>query len=429
MARKPTYQIQGILNKCNDGELASLEKQTAKEDPYYLIENGLLKIKTKKAEMLRLIPNGIQRKIIEKIREIQRQGRPVRLWILKARQLGCSTIIEGIIFSFVSLCDNINALVIAHELDGANNLFDMNKVFYDELDKEYSYLLPRLKKSNEKKLEYRDTYSQLLVDTAGNLEVGRSFTFHLVHLSEVAFMDDLPQILTALLNAVPGTKDSVVIGETTANGRNEFYDLWLKAENHETDWDVLFLPWFWHDEYKIPIEGCALTKFIANMSPEDKAYKDKYGLEWVQMNWRRDKIRNTFNGDEYKFRQEYPASASEAFISSSKSAFEARVLDEYYKRINDNYFQGYLKDTGYKAEFIPDKQGAIRIWEHPDKKKRYIIGADCSEGVEGGDYQAAVVFSPSQNKIVATVRILVKPDIFGDLMDINERLEKLGEKL
>lgn len=160
-----------------------------------------------------------------------------------------STLIEALIYAFTSQRQNVNSLIIADDIDGANYLFGMSKLFHDELDPDLRH---PLKLSNQKKLEFADRYSQILIDTADNTEAGRKYTFQFVHLSEVHYYRNAKILMLGLNQAVPELPMTMIIGETTGNGvGGYFFDQWGKAKKGETDWVPIFLAWFEHDEYRI----------------------------------------------------------------------------------------------------------------------------------------------------------------------------------
>ena len=71
--------------------------------------------------------------------------------------------------------------------------------------------------------------SKIKVQTAGNAGIGRSETFHYVHLSEYAFWQGVDanapsKQLSGILQSVPNLPDTWVIIESTANGINDFKD-------------------------------------------------------------------------------------------------------------------------------------------------------------------------------------------------------------
>src|SRR5262245_55739201 len=70
----------------------------------------------------------------ECIDEVERQynhGKPVRIIVLKARQLGISTATEGILFNWSFIHPGTNGLVIAHESEASGGLFEKTKLYWD----------------------------------------------------------------------------------------------------------------------------------------------------------------------------------------------------------------------------------------------------------------------------------------------------------
>ena len=173
-------------------QIKSEELSLIADDPFKLVSCGYLTIKTKSQGMIKLFPNNIQKRFIAKVKELFFSGKPVRIIVLKARQMGISTIIEAIIYAFVSRMQGVNACVVADDLDGANYIFEMQKLFQEKLD---DHLKPKIKHSNEKKLAFSGLNSQIIIDTADNPNVGRKFTFQFCHLTEVAPLHKSPNQL------------------------------------------------------------------------------------------------------------------------------------------------------------------------------------------------------------------------------------------
>jgi hypothetical protein len=81
------------------------------------------------------------------------------------------------------------------------------------------------------------------------------------------------------------------------------------------EYRLIFVPWFWQDEYAIPPpDGW-------KPSPEDAEYGRLYALKAPQLYWRRLKIADDFRGDESLFDQEYPATVHLAFTRASGDVF------------------------------------------------------------------------------------------------------------
>lgn len=143
---------------------------------------------------------------------------------------------------------------------------------------------------------------------------GRSSTIQLFFGSEVAFWPHAETHAAGVLQAVPDVPGTEIVLESTANGLgNFFYSLWRDAEAGIGDFQAIFVPWFWQDEYRRAVPR--------GFEPdeEETEYARLYGLDLHQLAWRRNKIAEL--RDPALFKQEYPATAAEAFQMSGHDAF------------------------------------------------------------------------------------------------------------
>ena len=405
--------------KMTTKELFEAEKLVAEKTPLFLVEKEFLTIKTKSGQLIHFKLNSVQAIILHKIKEILKSGKPVRLWILKARQAGVSTLIEAILYAYTSQGEGINSSVISHDLDSSNYLFEMQKLYHERLE---DHLKPNIKHSNEKKLEFEKIHSQILIDTADNKKAGRSFTFRHVHLSECAFFPDLQGLLTGLNQSVPNLLGTMIIGETTANGLgNQFYDEWVQCINGQSDWQTLFIPWFQVKEYTLtltnglyPIEAIEFPtpterdKFLV----EEEKLQVKYNLTSQQINWRRWCIVNNCNRRVMTFNQEYPDSWETAFIATGNLFFDKVALKE--QEIKKPLAIGNIVKEGMKYAFRQDPTGSFKIYELPNRMEQYAIGADPAEGMAHGDKSAACVLNKRTNKTACVYNHNTAPDRFAE---------------
>ena len=271
-----------------------------------------IKIRNKQSKIIPFIINEPQQKLYDVIKDFKSKKKPVRILVLKSRQMGFSTETEAIIFKETTTKPNINSGIIAHKDDSTTNLFNMTKLMYNELP---DAIKPSKKKSNAKELVFDNSEgtglnSKIKCMTAGGKGVGRSDTFTNLHLSEFAFWEgDKKATLVGLLQAVPNTPDTIVIIETTANGYDYFKELWDNAVAGKNDFYPLFVGWNELKEYQMPYTGFKLTE-------EEKELQKLYNLTLEQLTWRRWCIANNCGGDIQQFRQEYPINPHEAFIST-----------------------------------------------------------------------------------------------------------------
>ena len=365
-----------------------------------------LKIKTKSGTVVPFRLNDAQRKLYAVAKRQQDAGKPVRLIILKARQLGFSTLTEGLIFHACATRKNVNALIVAHREDATANLFRMSKLFYDELP---APVKPMLRASNAQELVFENPSklrserearpglrSRIRCATAGGRGIGRSDTLQCVHLSEYAFWPDgadgKASTLAGILQAVPSLPGTMVVIESTANGFEDFKERWDAAVAGENDFEPVFFAWFENPDYSMTVvPGTEWT-------PEERDLKAAYQLTDEQLQWRRWCIANNCGGSLDMFRQEYPASPGEAFLHSGTGVFDNEQIVLRLERLPGPAGRGEFTD----GEWTESETGAITLYELPEEGVPYVLGGDTAG--EGSDYFTAIVIDNVSGRIVAKLR-------------------------
>ncbi len=362
-----------------------------------------IKIRDKEGNIIPLKFNEPQLKYYNVIKSLHEQHKPIRIIILKARQMGFSTETESIIFKNVVTNHNYNAGIVAHKEDSTTNLFNMSKRMLEYLPET---IKPEQKKSNAKELVFNNQSgsgldSKIKCMTAGGKGIGRSDTFTALHLSELAFWEGNKQnILLGLLQAVPNIPNSMIVIESTANGFDYFKELWDKAVAGENDFYPLFVGWNELEEYKMSYSGFELTK-------EEKELQDLYNVSLDQLEWRRWCIKNNCGGDIDKFKQEYPITPEEAFLSTGKCYFNKKNIISRINKVEEPkikgsfacYYDG-LRIRGRK--FNEDDKGSIKIYKYPENYVPYVIGGDTAG--EGSDYFTAHVINNITGEEVAVLK-------------------------
>ena len=421
-----------------------MAKLSKEELFYYKIHNdkrfyfeNFLKIRNKASMLIPLKLNDAQEIVMKIIDDCEKNDKLKRFIVLKARQMGQSTLFEALIFHDTATKAYRNSMIISHEDKSTSNLFQMSKLYYSELPE---VIRPMVKYSNERALVFENPAtdiqevqknpglrSKITVATAGTTEAGRSATIHNLHVSEVAFFPDAQKTMLGLLQSVPDEKNTLVVLESTANGVGDFfYDMWQKANRGENEFIPIFLPWFTDRTYTRPFRTeNEKEQFNAEISHinkdvngnEFRTYEydlmQKHGLTLEQLNWRRWAIANKCQGDETLFMQEYPATPEEAFISSGRPKFNIKALKKY-QTITTPSKKGYLNlDATGKVVFVEDERGYVSIWKEPEKDTFYVIGADVAEGLATGDYSCAVVGNSTTFDINAMWHGHIDADLFG----------------
>ena len=297
-----------------------------------------LKIRTKCGTVVPFRLNAAQQKLYAVAKRQQDEGKPVRIIILKARQLGFSTLTEALLFHACATRANVNALVVAHREDATANLFRMSKLFYDELP---APVKPMLRTSNAQELVFENPSrasrgalpglrSRFRCATAGGRGIGRSDTLQCVHLSEYAFWPDgadgKASTLAGILQAVPSLPGTMVVIESTANGFEDFKERWDAAVAGENDFEPVFFAWFENPDYSMTVvPGTEWT-------PEERDLKAAYQLTDEQLQWRRWCIANNCGGSRDMFRGRIRQRADRSPAGAAARARRARGV--YGRRVD-----------------------------------------------------------------------------------------------
>lgn len=388
-----------------------------------------LKIKTKDKLLVPLKFNKFQYELSDIVDDLKNQNKPIRIIVLKARQIGISTWGSSYLFHDSVSNKYTKSMMIADDSDNTNNIFNMHKVFYDNIPDE---IRPMIRYSNAKTLsfenpnnEQRQTYpglmSQIVCETGGKATAGRSGTLQNLHITEYAFWRNAADVTSGLLQAVPYIPGTFVLMESTANGMGgeglEFFNKWKAAEAGESEYQPVFFPWWDHYEYELPV-----TNDFTLTAYEKELMKIYPAITKEKLAWRRFKIKNEMGSallsPEDQFRQEYPSCPEEAFLVSGRPAFNLDAI----KSDIENYKNRPYKQVSFDGFGNPydDKHGNFKIYWPPNPNEAYAIGADVAEGLETGDFSAATVID-RQYRVVATYHGHTDPDLFG------QELCKLGE--
>lgn len=355
------------------------------KNPRFYVEN-FLKIRNKDGKLINLHLKPAQAKLYEIMKREHDLGKPVRIVILKARQLGFSTVIEALFFQDAATRELVRTLIVAHTADATANLFKMNKLFYDKLPRA---LKPMIRNSNaqeilfenptrdpEEKERHPGLMSSIRCVPAVGENVGRSSTLTNVHASEVAFWGNMNDTMDALFQAVPDSPDTAIVVETTPNGFNSFKKFWDDTVSGKTGFVPVFFPWFEDPEYRKPVPP------NTEWTDEELKLKEAYKLDDEQLSWRRWCIASNLRGDAEKFKQEYPSCPEEAFLMSGNPFFDAKTIVLRLNLVKKPLMRGrfvYEEGENLRPENITweeSENGEIYIWQSPEKGVPFVIGGD-----------------------------------------------------
>jgi len=359
--------------------------------------------------------NEPQLHLLATIGEIVKANRPVRIVVLKARQLGLSTVIEAVLFLLSLSLPRMNSLVISHDKDSARHLKGMTDHYWD------TYWAKRLYSTdinNRDEISFAHNQSSLQVATAGNLSAGRSFTFQALHASEVAFWPNASTLMTGLMQTLPDLPFTFAFLESTANGvGGYYYDTYQAAASGDSEYIPVFYPWFTVSKYSFP--GAPHIPDY-RLDAEERILR-KIGVSNAHLAWRRYAIVNKTGGSLDRFHQEYPSSPDEAFITSGTNVFPIGDLDVVYKATEPERGMLLREPAGSNTiRFHVDPHAytenqPFRVYRRPQANASYIVSGDPTRTISGDNATIQVIDRRTQ-EVVAQWRGKTDPSSFGDRM-------------
>jgi len=358
MALLTTSEVRALLPYLTRQERAELDSLLASVPAYAALPfeefcRRCLVVQNKEGQLVPLELNAVQRQLIASL-----TGRDL---VLKARQVGISTVIQAWFF-YHTVRGGERTSTLCHEDDLTQELRAMSDRFYENYPDDGR---PARQYANAKLTTYPALNSQNRIATVGGtagLRKGRGGSNTRMHGSEVAFWPDAQGVMAAAMQA----GDPEIILESTPNGmRGWFYERCMEALSGEGVWTLHFFPWWHEPEYRLPLaEGEALV-----YTDDEQRLVDEHGLDAEQIKWRRYKLTEL----PHTFRQEYPEDPISCFIASGAS---------------------YFGDVEHV--FVAPKPAA------PEAGHRYVGGLDFAQT---GDYTVLMIVDATTARMVDMLRV------------------------
>lgn len=269
-------------------------------------------------------PNRAQRRLL------------ANLWhrniILKARQLGFTTLICLMFLDFALFNKNVRCGIIAQDKDAAEAIFsDKVKFAYDNLPPQ---LLERFPLATDRASQLQFGHNNSLIRVGTSM---RSGTYHRLHVSEFGkicakYPEKAKEVMTGSLPTVPIT--GMVFIESTAEGREgEFFDMTQTAKAGaeagkqlgKLDYRFHFFPW-WEER------GYAMDPSTVIITDADHEYfsaiESKTGkpIPIERRAWYCGTRDTLFKSNPERMWQEYPSTPDEAFQRSTEGCYYTKQL-------------------------------------------------------------------------------------------------------
>ena len=278
--------------------------------------------------------------------------------VLKARQLGLSTLTAGYALWMMTFQPDKNILVIATKQETAKNLVTKVRVMHANLP---GWLKQPCVEDNKLSLRYKNG-SQIKA-VASSEESGRSEALSLLIIDEAAFIDKIDTIWGAAQQTLATGGRALVI--STPNGvGNFFHKTWVGAENGTNDFNFIKLHWSVHPE-------------------REQEWRDE-----------QDKLLG-------------PSLAAQEcdcdFITSGRGVIDGLLLE----KMKESSVREPIEKRGIDSNYW--------IWQPPNYTKNYVVSADVSRG-DGTDYSAFHIIDVETLEQVAEYKGKISTQDFGNML-------------
>ena len=278
--------------------------------------------------------------------------------VLKARQLGLSTLTAGYALWMMTFQPDKNILVIATKQETAKNLVTKVRVMHANLP---AWLKQPCVEDNKLSLRYKNG-SQIKA-VASSEESGRSEALSLLIIDEAAFIDKIDTIWGAAQQTLATGGRALVI--STPNGvGNFFHKTWVGAENGTNDFNFIKLHWSVHPE-------------------REQEWRDE-----------QDKLLG-------------PSLAAQEcdcdFITSGRGVVDGLLLEQ----MKESSVREPIEKRGIDSNYW--------IWQPPNYTKNYVVSADVSRG-DGTDYSAFHIIDVETLEQVAEYKGKISTQDFGNML-------------
>jgi hypothetical protein len=315
--------------------------------------NNYARIKSKENIPIHFYLNDAQKVMIDVWGEMEEEEIAIMVQILKARQLGMSTLTEMAVTHRVQFHSHINAVVASSDPDKSRKMAEMMVFCWDQ---QPLWLMPQ-RKSGRAGILHEFANGSAVSIQWGNQSTGiaRGTTPTIAHLSELADFEHPDELVDAsLMRAMHDSPFVLLVLESTASGRDNW---WHRKWNlSKRGWPQrrsrlrpVFLPWYlgrdlypnptWLKKSPVP-EGYKFPQNVEDHAARANAYVEAnptlqkvLGKGWEmppEQKWFYEVNREEYasEGNLNKWYQEMPADDLEAFQHKRMSVFAAEFLEE-----------------------------------------------------------------------------------------------------
>lgn len=378
-----------------------------------------------------------QRRLVNRFMELYEAKKPIRIILLKARQLGGSTLIQlFMLWMQITQEYGLNSLIIAHQSIASDEILDMFNKAATQLPSWILHKLGEQYKANEstfvnvghsgaiKRVPQRDC--KIKVGTAERPDSCRGGDYNLIHLSEVGLWKTTDgkspeDIVQSACSGVLYKHRTMIVYESTAKGvGNFFHREFLAAFEGKSQFEAIVICWYDIDLYVLPFaddkerESFARSMYEHRNETEASSEREECG-QYIYWLWQKGATLEAINwyiaerrkySDHARMASEYPSDYIEAFSFSGEIVFDRHQVEELRHTCKTPRAVGDIvadANEGAKAlsnvRFSEERKGGLAIWEYPEifndntvVTDRYLTVVDIGGRSSKADWSVIVVF-------------------------------------
>ena len=384
--------------------------------------------------------------VLKTCEQMRKEGIPIDIIILKARQWGGSTFC---IFYQTWLAfhhDEFHSFIVAAHVQSASET--ILQMLRDAVSKYPAWdlglpdgtelsLAQQGNTANAyviKNQSHRKVMNTVIyIGSAEKPETLRSPNIHGAHYSEVGIWPNTPMkrpesLVATISGGITKRALDMQAMESTAKTSDDFFhDMWIAAMSGETNYRPIFIPWFYIPHDTIPFKSDKEKReFIEWLYEhrEDENTNDKWrdagkhywwlwtlGATLEGINWYR--IKRLDYTSYMQMANEAPSTATEAFMTAGLKVFDFYQVEEKRSQCREPLMRGDLTSAAFEGEdvlkdirFIPRRDGHLKVWEEPDHspiRDRYLVAVDIGGSRDSSDWSSVRVFD----------RLMMMPEFGG----------------
>ena len=322
--------------------------------------------------------NDLRWRVADNTRIIRPTNRLVA--ILKARQLGCTTVVLAHVIHVAIMRPGTTVLLLSKGLRESKELIGRVRMAILQLP---NYLRPN-KITIDSRTELEFSNGSRFISFGSVSSQGDSYTCQLAVLDECDLVGDLEVLMGGVMPTLAEDGQLIMLTRADKSQPNShFKDIWRNAGNgrpRQNDYFTVFIPW-----QAVPTR---------NQDWYDKQVRNASSIDYI---W-----------------EMYPATQEQALAGRQEAKrLPLRWLEQCYQPEEPLPVLG-----GPNANHVLAGLPGLRIFREPEPNKQYVIGADPAGGKmnPNNDDSSAQVLDKSHQEQVAHLINRIEPGIFGDYL-------------